>query len=165
MMVQTIKPTGCTCRELSHPVHLVIESSYCSWWYGYSVTHCMTQSALTLLKEGACNIEVVVVESFLQRSVTFLQGTAGDNRKREWRKCTLVTHAIVITTHGIFKQHLLLHGVAKWLCMYWFKLMYHHIHLTLSSVPHRPVFTLESWILPCSCVCSCSGRGSRCSQG
>ena len=33
----------------------------------------MTQSTLTLLKEDACNIEVVVVESNLQRSVTLLQ--------------------------------------------------------------------------------------------
>ena len=33
----------------------------------------MTQSTLTLLKEGECNIEVVVVESNPQRSVTLLQ--------------------------------------------------------------------------------------------
>ena len=40
---------------------------------GHTWTHCMTQSTLTLLKEGECNIEVVVVESNPQRSVTLLQ--------------------------------------------------------------------------------------------
>ena len=33
----------------------------------------MTRSTLTLLKEDACNIEMVVIESNLQRSVTLLQ--------------------------------------------------------------------------------------------
>ena len=33
----------------------------------------MTRSTLTLLKEDACNIEVVVLESNVQRSVPLLQ--------------------------------------------------------------------------------------------
>ena len=52
---------------------------------------------LTLLKEDVCNIEVAVVESNLQRSVTLLQETVGNTRKRERRKCTLNT--TVLTVH------------------------------------------------------------------
>ena len=51
--------------------------------------HSVKTVSLTLLKEDACNIEVVVIESNLQRSVTLLQEAVGDTRKREWRKCTL----------------------------------------------------------------------------
>ena len=40
---------------------------------GPTWTHCMTRSTLTLLKEDSCNIEMVVFESNLQRSVTLLQ--------------------------------------------------------------------------------------------
>ena len=79
---------------------------------GPTCTHCMNWGTLTLLKEDACNIKVVVAESNLQRSVTLLQETAGDTRKREWWKCTLITHVMAITAHGISKQHLL-HGVGK----------------------------------------------------
>ena len=58
--------------------------------------HSVKTVSLTLLKEDACNIEVVVVESNLQRSVTLLQETVGDTRKREWRKCTLNTTVLMV---------------------------------------------------------------------
>ena len=58
--------------------------------------HSVTTVSLTFLKEDACNIEVVVIESNLQRSVTLLQETAGDTRKREWRKCTLNTMVLTV---------------------------------------------------------------------
>ena len=58
--------------------------------------HSVKTVSLTLLKEDACNIEVVVIESNLQRSVTLLQETVGDARKREWKKCTLNTMVLTV---------------------------------------------------------------------
>ena len=58
--------------------------------------HSVKTVSLTLLKEDACNIEVVVIESNLQRSVTLLQERVGDTRKREWRKCTLNTTVLMV---------------------------------------------------------------------
>ena len=49
MMAQTIKPTGCTCMELSHGAHLT-KSSYGSWWYGDSVKTASLQCSPQLYK-------------------------------------------------------------------------------------------------------------------
>ena len=59
--------------------------------------HSVKTVSLTLLKEDACNIEVVVVESNLERSVTSLHETVGDTRKREWKKCTLTVQFMFIS--------------------------------------------------------------------